>query len=118
MECTNKPCFSIAITNSTFSRFSFNMTSETLPVLVNPNYGLQYQGKILNLNNFEGPISISTSSFLYNTLAYSGGCNLFENTNLDYSSDSDKFYLYTERSYLQIKNLINIREHKTCPITI
>ncbi len=118
MTCDTKPCYSITITDSTFSRFSYNMTNEESPVLVNSDFGLQYQGKILNLNNFQGPITISSSSFLYNTLALSGGCNLFLDDNLDYNSDEDKYFIYRERSYLQIKNLISIRQHQTYSINI
>jgi len=45
--------------------------------MVNPNYDLQYQGKIVNLNSFNGPVSITSSTFEYNTLGYNGGCAIF-----------------------------------------
>jgi hypothetical protein len=35
----------------------------TAPVTVNPLGGLQYTGHVLDLNNFDGPVSISGSTF-------------------------------------------------------
>ncbi len=46
------------------------MIRQTQPVLVNPQYRLQYQGKIVNLEAFSGPVTIESSLFLNNTISF------------------------------------------------
>lgn len=38
--------------------------------MVNPALGMQFQGKILNLKSFAGPITINQTVFEQNTLAF------------------------------------------------
>jgi hypothetical protein len=66
-SCT--ACASITISKSIFQYFNFGMARQTQPVLVNPQYRLQYQGKILNIEAFSGPIIIKSSLFLNNTIS-------------------------------------------------
>jgi hypothetical protein len=51
-------CFSLMIDGSTFSYFNFEMKAQSSKVMVDPSFGLQYQGKILNLNAFDGQVTI------------------------------------------------------------
>lgn len=46
------------IDGSTFSYFNFEMKAQSSKVMVDPSFGLQYQGKILNLNAFDGQVTI------------------------------------------------------------
>jgi hypothetical protein len=43
----------------------------TAPVTVNPNSGMKYYGHILDLQDFNGPVTIKDSTFTSNILRYS-----------------------------------------------
>ena len=64
-----RACFSLSITDSEFRYFNYGMTPITSPVFVDASNGMQYHGKILQLKNFQGPITISNNIFENNSLA-------------------------------------------------
>ena len=63
-------CFSLSLQSSRFSYFNYKMNPRNTPVMVNPALGMQFQGKILNLKGFAGPVTINQTLFEQNTLAY------------------------------------------------
>ena len=63
-------CSSITIRKSYFLVFGLELYESETFVYVDPNYGMQYQGKILNLNGFAGPIEITKSYFVNSRLKF------------------------------------------------
>jgi hypothetical protein len=103
----NGECFSIRIDRSTFREFgAVGMRTSASPAFVKQNTekasaARTYQGKVLNLDNFQGPISISDSQFSSNQLAYAG-CTTFENV-----EDSA-----SQKNRLNLKSVISVRRHQ------
>ena len=102
----NGDCFSIRIERSTFREFgALAVRTSASPAFVKHSServsGTTYQGKVLNLENFLGPISISDSQFSSNQLAYAG-CTTFENV-----EDSA-----SQKSRLNLKSVISVRRHQ------
>ncbi len=54
------------------------MTSISKPVFVNADYGMQYQGKILQLLSFKGPVTLYSNTFENNNLAIMD-CDVYAN---------------------------------------
>jgi hypothetical protein len=101
-------CFSISIQSSRFSYFNFKMNPRNTPVMVNPALGMQFQGKILNLKGFAGPVTINRTVFEQNTLAFHT-CDGWADVESD--TQASQYEYLTNKNTLQIKNLISIREN-------
>jgi hypothetical protein len=102
----NGDCFSIRIERSTFREFgAVAVRTTTSPAFVKHSServsARTFQGKVLSLDNFQGPISISDSQFSSNQLAYAG-CTTFENVE-DTASQKNR---------LNLKSVISVRRHQ------
>lgn len=102
-------CFSLTITDSTFMNFNQSLSQST-PVFVNSELSLSYNGKIVNLNKFAGPVVILGNKFFNNLINYES-CDAFKD--FEYAPKSvDNYPLYGTKDTFQIKNLISIRGHQ------
>ena len=102
-------CFSVSIQSSRFSYFNFKMNPRNIPVMVNPALGMQFQGKILNIKGFAGPVTINRTVFEQNTLAFHT-CDGWADVESDIQTSQYEYL--TNKNALQIKNLISIRENQ------
>jgi hypothetical protein len=104
-------CLSLMINASTFTYFNFEMKAQSAKVMVDPSFGLKYQGKILNLNAFDGQVTIQASTFSHNTLAMVS-CSVIseiDNGPLKPEVNSYANIETSKKTALQLKNLISIR---------
>ena len=101
------------IDGSTFSYFNYEMKAQSAKVMVDPSFGLQYQGKILNLNAFDGQVTIQASTCSHNTLAFPS-CSALTGFDDTPQKPEDNYYANIDSSKkkaLQLKNLISIRKN-------
>ena len=76
---------------------------------------MQYWGQVLSLINFEGPITITSNTFINNTIRYQGGCeqswNIYECLYGSYEA-STPYYTYgpiASETSSQMRNMISIQ---------
>lgn len=112
--CTETaPCLSISIDTTTFSSINTQATQESTPVTVNPAGKLQYMGIILDLDGFEGSVSLISNTFTGIGPRYTT-CTIARqmDTNPTYSAANDDYPSYGTKNKYQIKSLISIVNHK------
>eukprot|EP00347_Sterkiella_histriomuscorum_P017093 403350695 len=76
------PCFQLVIDNMTVTRMESMKDPSSDVIAVDPNYGMQFTGSVLDLNNFKGPIILKNSYFNNNYATYRDsrlGLKLFQN---------------------------------------
>eukprot|EP00347_Sterkiella_histriomuscorum_P009701 403340212 len=112
----NSDCFSLTISDTEFINFGHFMRNEERVVLICPEFGMQYHGKVIQVNKFDGPIKIENCLFEGNILGYQGGFDIFQNDDaFNYNADADEYLIYSDsqyiekREYLQTKHLIAIQ---------
>ncbi|CDW85402.1 UNKNOWN [Stylonychia lemnae] len=120
-------CESLTISKTNFTKFGIDIVANIdvngeqieTTTLINPAFGMHRQGKILHLDNFNGPTNISENIFEYNILGYQSGCNILENEkSFKYDKDEDPDIIFQEEypandaynsSFAQLKHLISIQ---------
>ncbi|CDW77226.1 UNKNOWN [Stylonychia lemnae] len=121
-------CQSLTISNCVFTQFGIDIVSNLdinpaaqieNPTLINPYYGMHRQGKILHLDNFNGPTNITGNMFEYNILGYKSGCSILENENsFQYDQYNDPDVIFNQvyppndqynSGFVQLKHLISIQ---------
>ena len=71
-SCSGDDCYSITLSSSTFQYFGqmkANFTTTT-PIKVDASYKMQYTGMILDLDSFEGTVSLTSNTFTGNVVGY------------------------------------------------
>eukprot|EP00347_Sterkiella_histriomuscorum_P008156 403346168 len=78
-------CFSITISDCIFQDFGYQTSISTSSLTVNSQYGMSHQGRILNLDNFQGDVVVKSSTFQNNFL-YLESCYVNEVTVVFYKN--------------------------------
>lgn len=107
LSCPSTGCFAITITGTTFTNFGAMKAPLTTPVTVNPSGGLQYTGHILDLNNFDGPVIITGSTFSLIGVKYSS-CSVIVPLLNAVPGGADAYPSFGPKTKYQIKSLISI----------
>ncbi|CDW71354.1 UNKNOWN [Stylonychia lemnae] len=110
-------CFSTKIEDSTFSNFGKMKNLSTYPTTVDPNHKLQYQGLILDLKTFNGPIILLNNTFTNNIIKY-GSCMMAEYIKTYQANPTDKYPTLGTKTKFQMKSWINIEWQRDWPIDI
>jgi hypothetical protein len=93
------------------SNFGRLKTPLTQPFFVNPALGMQYQGTLLDLDEFPGDVFLISSTFTENVVKYSN-CDVGRMMMNPSVPTSDLYPNYGTKSKMQIKSLISIVNHK------
>eukprot|EP00347_Sterkiella_histriomuscorum_P009818 403339769 len=112
------PCFQLIIDKMTVTRMESMKDPSSDVIAVDPNYGMQFTGSVLDLNNFKGPIILKNSNFSNNYATFrdsSLGLKLFKN---EFPSSDNYPSLGTQKLKLQMKSLITIINHQNHRIDI
>ena len=64
--CSSDPCFNIELVSNTFQNFGFIKEKSTTPFQVSGDF--RYQGLVLNLVNFPGPVLLRGNTIQYDSL--------------------------------------------------
>ena len=92
LEYTDKvcegECYSLTIQYVQFSDFNRDLHELGTLNYVEEEYGMRYQGKIVNLNDFKGVVDIQSTSFIGNRLYFDGSCNVLTGEGLDNKATS------------------------------
>ncbi|CDW75099.1 UNKNOWN [Stylonychia lemnae] len=104
----SRPCLNLIIQGSSFRNFGFLKVKRTSPLWVDPKYKMQFNGMIVDLEEFKGHIQILNNSFKDNHVKYQT-CDVGRQIkNMDKSQFVDNFPSYGNKSVIQLKSLISI----------
>ncbi|CDW89700.1 UNKNOWN [Stylonychia lemnae] len=116
----SKPCFSLSVEGSTFKNFGSMKESMSYGNQVDPDYLLQYQGLIFDLDGFNGNIKLVGNTFENNVIKYDS-CKVgeyFKNKQGIFDFEQDMYPSYGTKTALQIKSWISIVNHGDWEIDI
>ncbi|CDW75588.1 UNKNOWN [Stylonychia lemnae] len=110
---SNNPCFSLLVANSTFKNFGSMKDKMSYGNQVDPDYLLQYQGLIFDLEEYNGHIQIINNTFENNVIKYESCLvgQYIKNKKGIYDYEDDIFPSYGIKTALQIKSWISIVKH-------
>jgi hypothetical protein len=107
-------CFGVSIDSSIFKNFQTDVTRISNPVQVNPNNGMLYFGMVVDLDEFNGPVSVVNTQFTDMGPRYTS-CDVAVklSTGPVYSAATDDYPSYGAKTKYQIKSLISIVNHRS-----
>ncbi|CDW74791.1 UNKNOWN [Stylonychia lemnae] len=112
------PCYSIQIEDSSFTNFGKMKDVLTYPSKVDPKFKLKYQGFILDLDEFNGPITFNNNSLQNNLIMYESCKTAWYLDQMTTNPAVDNFTVYGTKTDFQTKSWISIVNHGDWPIYI
>ncbi|CDW71619.1 UNKNOWN [Stylonychia lemnae] len=116
LQNSENSCYSINITGCEYSNYGSLMKKSDKVIGVNSQYGMQYTGLMLDLDNFNGNVSIASSTFMYNNISYQSCDSAFDISKNKIGTDN--YPSLGSKDKIQIKSVISIVNHGNYKIDI